>query len=126
MVQSDFPKIVHLVNPATPDFAPGIVSDARSYPDRQRYTGYPEGGVDWERVARATLHPTKVAVLDALAQDRGRVMSPNELSKELGEALGNVSHHVKSLFELGLLEAAGTEPRRGAVEHYYRLAGEGW
>jgi hypothetical protein len=48
------------------------------------------------------------------------VSSPNQLSQELDEPLGNVSYHVKTLLEYDCVELVKTEPRRGAVEHFYR------
>jgi hypothetical protein len=48
------------------------------------------------------------------------VASPNELAKRLGEPLTNVSYHVRMLHDLGCIELVETEPRRGALEHYYR------
>lgn len=53
----------------------------------------------------------------------GPDLSPNRLSQLLGEPLGNVSYHVKTLLEYGCLEQTKTEPRRGAVEHFYRSTG---
>jgi len=49
-----------------------------------------------------------------------RMASPNELSKELEEGLSQVSYHVKVLKDFECIEMVKTEPRRGAVEHYYR------
>ncbi|HEX4304542.1 MAG TPA: hypothetical protein VHZ54_00760, partial [Solirubrobacterales bacterium] len=40
--------------------------------------------------------------------------------QELDEPLGNVSYHVKTLLEYDCVELVKTEPRRGAVEHFYR------
>jgi DNA-binding transcriptional ArsR family regulator len=53
-----------------------------------------------------------------------REISPKELSKALDEGLSQVSYHVKVLREDcgGLIEQTRTEPRRGAVEHYYRAS----
>jgi hypothetical protein len=48
------------------------------------------------------------------------VASPNELAKKLDEPLTNVSYHVRMLHDLGTIELVETEPRRGALEHYYR------
>jgi hypothetical protein len=48
------------------------------------------------------------------------VASPNELAKKLNEPLTNVSYHVRMLHDLGCIELVDTEPRRGALEHYYR------
>jgi hypothetical protein len=58
-----------------------------------------------------------------LAAVQGTV-SPKELSKLLGEGLSQVSYHVKVLHKDcdELIELVGTEPRRGAVEHYYRAS----
>jgi DNA-binding transcriptional ArsR family regulator len=49
-------------------------------------------------------------------------ISPKELSKALGENLSQVTYHVKVLRDDcdGMIEETRTEPRRGAVEHYYR------
>jgi DNA-binding transcriptional ArsR family regulator len=54
-----------------------------------------------------------------LAAVQGEV-SPSELSVALGEGLSQVSYHVKVLKDDGRIEETRTEPRRGAVEHYYR------
>ena len=54
-----------------------------------------------------------------LATVQGEV-SPTEMSKALGEELSQVSYHVKVLKDDGMIEETRTEPRRGAVEHYYR------
>lgn len=80
------------------------------------------------RMLRVLAHPTRVRILrrmDELVRRHGRgkaLRSPSELADELHEPLGNVSYHVRFLVEGGVLELAKTEPRRGAVEHYYRLA----
>jgi predicted transcriptional regulator len=46
--------------------------------------------------------------------------SPNELKKALNEGLSQVSYHVKVLKDFGMIELTRTEPRRGAVEHFYK------
>jgi DNA-binding transcriptional ArsR family regulator len=69
------------------------------------------------RLAKALAHPLRVQLLAALNQ---KVASPNELAKQLGEPLTNVSYHVRMLHDLGCIELVETEPRRGALEHYYR------
>jgi hypothetical protein len=48
------------------------------------------------------------------------------VARALGEPLGRVSHHVRVLLRLGAIELVGTEPRRGAVEHYYRPLVRSW
>ncbi|HKZ15181.1 MAG TPA: helix-turn-helix domain-containing protein [Solirubrobacterales bacterium] len=70
-----------------------------------------------QQLAKALAHPLRVRILTAL--HRG-ISSPNQLSQELDEPLGNVSYHVKTLLEYDCVELVKTEPRRGAVEHFYR------
>jgi hypothetical protein len=48
-----------------------------------------------------------------------KVASPSELAQELEEPLGNVSYHMRFLADLKMVKLVRTEPRRGAVEHYY-------
>ena len=73
-------------------------------------------GVD-QRLVKALAHPLRVQILTILNE---RMASPNELSKELEEGLSQVSYHVKVLKDFECIEMVKTEPRRGAVEHYYR------
>ena len=70
-----------------------------------------------QELVRALAHPLRVEIL-AILNDR--VASPNELSKELEEGLSQVSYHVKVLKEFKCIEMVKTEPRRGAVEHFYK------
>lgn len=71
------------------------------------------------RLIKALDHALRQHIL--LATVAGEV-SPSELSKALGEGLSQISYHVKVLREDcdGMIEETRTEPRRGAVEHYYR------
>lgn len=73
-------------------------------------------GVD-QKLVKALAHPLRVEILTILNE---RMASPNELSKELDEGLSQVSYHVKVLKDFECIEMVKTEPRRGAVEHYYR------
>jgi DNA-binding transcriptional ArsR family regulator len=75
-----------------------------------------KAGVD-QRLVKALAHPLRVEILAILNE---RMASPNELSKELEEGLSQVSYHVKVLKDFECIEMVKTEPRRGAVEHYYR------
>jgi DNA-binding transcriptional ArsR family regulator len=70
-----------------------------------------------ERLMKALGHPMRMRILMRLSQ---KTMSPNQLAQELEERLGSVSYHVRVLVEIGYLELIRTEPRRGAVEHFYR------
>src|SRR4051794_6631879 len=73
-------------------------------------------GVD-QKLVKALAHALRVQILMILNE---RMASPNELSKELEEGLSQVSYHVKVLKDFECIEMVKTEPRRGAVEHYYR------
>ena len=69
---------------------------------------------------RALGHPTRVALLRELAVVD--VASPRILAERLGQPLGRVAYHVRTLRGWRVLELTSTTPRRGAVEHHYRLA----
>ncbi|HEX4668387.1 MAG TPA: winged helix-turn-helix domain-containing protein [Solirubrobacterales bacterium] len=62
-------------------------------------------------------HPLRAKCLTILSD---HTASPNELAKDLGEDVGNVSYHVKQLLKMGAIELASERPVRGAVEHFYR------
>jgi DNA-binding transcriptional ArsR family regulator len=75
--------------------------------------------IDWKLVARATLHPMQVEILEAAAaRDR---LSPVQF-RQADDSVSRVAYHFRALKNAGLLEPAGTAPRRGATEHFYRLA----
>jgi DNA-binding transcriptional ArsR family regulator len=69
------------------------------------------------RLVKALAHPLRVQILSVLEE---RTASPSDLAEELGAPLGNVSYHVRTLTDLGLLKLVRRRTRRGAVEHYYR------
>jgi DNA-binding transcriptional ArsR family regulator len=73
-------------------------------------------GVNMQLV-KALAHELRIEILTILNE---RMASPNELAKELDEGLSQVSYHVKVLKDYECIELVKTEPRRGAVEHYYR------
>lgn len=77
----------------------------------------PDPLVDDERIIKAMANPLRWRLL--LALDDG-VASPIQLSRRLAEPLGRVSHHIRVLHALEAVELVATEPRRGAVEHFYR------
>jgi DNA-binding transcriptional ArsR family regulator len=76
-----------------------------------------------QRLVKAISHPIRHRVLVLL---NDRVSSPNEIANELGESLGRVSYHVRRLADIGAIELVRTEPRRGAVEHFYRATARAW
>ena len=73
-------------------------------------------GVNQDLV-KSLAHELRAEILAILNE---RMASPNELAKELGEGLSQVSYHVKVLKDYNVIRLVKTEPRRGAVEHYYR------
>lgn len=81
------------------------------------------------RLVRALAHPLRLRILSVLER---RIASPKELAHEIGAPLTHVSYHVRQLAQLGVIELERTTPRRGAVEHHYRLEArpsitdEGW
>lgn len=77
-------------------------------------------GTERSRVHKALSHPLRANILKSLNNGKA-VISPNEYSKETKEPLTNVSYHFRMLSDLGMVVLADTEPRRGALEHYYSL-----
>ena len=67
---------------------------------------------------RAIDAPQRRRILRAL-HTAGEAQSPNELSKAIDTSLGHVTYHVKVLTECGVVALTDTQPRRGAVEHFY-------
>jgi DNA-binding transcriptional ArsR family regulator len=70
------------------------------------------------RIVRALAHPVRLRILSILEE---RVASPKEIAREIGAPLTHVSYHVRQLAQLGLIKLERTTPRRGAVEHHYRM-----
>ena len=76
-------------------------------------------GVD-ATALKALGHPLRMQLLTFIAE-HGEA-SPVEMSRALDRPLATVSHHTRVLRDAGYVELARTEPRRGAVEHYYRAS----
>ena len=76
-----------------------------------------------EALLRAISHPLRHRLLGMLD---GRVASPNQLARELELPLGRVSYHIRLLADLGAIELVRTEPRRGALEHFYQAVTAVW
>jgi DNA-binding transcriptional ArsR family regulator len=70
-----------------------------------------------QRIAKVLTHPVRVQILAILDQ---RVASPNEIANEIDVGVSHVAYHVKVLKDLECIELVETQPRRGAVEHFYR------
>lgn len=77
----------------------------------------PDRNISDPQLAKALAHPLRVAILGVLEE---RTASPNEIAQQLDASLGLVSYHVRVLARFGLVKLVKTQPRRGAVEHYYR------
>jgi DNA-binding transcriptional ArsR family regulator len=77
-----------------------------------------------ERLAKALSHRLRVQILQRL-EEAGEA-SPMGLAQALGEPVGNVSYHVRILCELDCVELVRTEPRRGALAHFYRATVRPW
>jgi DNA-binding transcriptional ArsR family regulator len=70
-----------------------------------------------QEFVKSLAHELRAEILMILTE---RMASPNELSHMLDEGLSQVSYHVKVLRDYGRIKLVKTEPRRGAVEHFYR------
>jgi DNA-binding transcriptional ArsR family regulator len=71
------------------------------------------------RLAKALSNDVRARALELLA---GGAKSPKSIAAELGIDLRTVAYHVRVLKRLGCIELIETLPRRGAVEHVYRVA----
>jgi DNA-binding transcriptional ArsR family regulator len=69
------------------------------------------------KVYKALSHPLRMKIMAILSEGEA---SPSDLAERLGEPLGNVAYHTKTLVDLDCIELTRTAPRRGALEHYYR------
>jgi DNA-binding transcriptional ArsR family regulator len=88
----------------------------------------PHGETSEARIAKALAHPLRARILQRLGE---RVASPGDLADELGAPLGVVSYHVRMLRDYDCVELVRTEPRRGALQHFYKAIerpelGEQW
>jgi DNA-binding transcriptional ArsR family regulator len=72
---------------------------------------------------RALAHPIRVAVVERL--DEIGELNPRAFADASGVSLATASHHFRVLASTGLIELVRTEPRRGAVEHFYALSARG-
>ncbi len=79
--------------------------------------GRPPGETSEARIAKALAHPLRARILQRLGE---RVASPGDLAVELDAPLGVVSYHVRMLRDYDCVELVRTEPRRGALQHFYR------
>lgn len=71
-----------------------------------------------QRLAKALSSSLRAEALALIAEG---VDSPKLIAEKLGLDVRNVAYHVRVLRNLGCIELAKTRPRRGTVEHVYRL-----
>ena len=72
-----------------------------------------------QELVRALSHPVRVEILQAL---HGRIASPTELSREIGQRPAVVSYHASTLLRCGCLELIHSRPKRGAIENFFAVA----
>lgn len=72
-----------------------------------------------QRLVRALAHPSRVAILETLTDEKGLGLS--QISEKLGIKPANVSYHANVLVESGVLEFVPARRRRGATEQLFRL-----
>jgi len=75
-----------------------------------------------EQLAKALSSPLRARALSLISAG---VASPKRIADSLGADVRTVAYHVRVLKRLGCIELVETVPRRGAVEHVYRLAERG-
>jgi DNA-binding transcriptional ArsR family regulator len=78
----------------------------------------------WRGVSDAALgaivaHPLRCRLVVIFAD---RVASPTEAAQELDLPVGDVSYHVRTLKEAGVIELVDERPVRGSTEHFYRTS----
>lgn len=74
-------------------------------------------------VLSALAHPFRGRLLDALKVDGPSTVG--SLSRRTGQAVGSVSHHLKVLSDVGMVEEV-PELARDRREHWWRLVNAGW
>src|SRR4051794_26062638 len=76
-----------------------------------------ESDQDHVRLLKGLAHPIRLELLGILSY---RDISPSDFARHRKEPVSNVSYHFGMLEELGCIELARTQPKRGSVEHIYR------
>ncbi len=101
--------------------------------DRGRANGKTAGEgdehFDWSTLVPLLVHPTKVAIIEALAWVE-EPASPTDLTRMFGEGerkdqyLSLIAYHAAKLQEIGVIEVVRTRPVRGALEKFYALTSQ--
>jgi predicted transcriptional regulator len=71
-----------------------------------------------QRLAIAHSNPIRSRALQLIGDG---LASPKAISAALGLDVRTVAYHVRVLRKLGCIELVETQPRRGAVEHIYKV-----
>lgn len=71
-----------------------------------------------QELVRALSHPVRVEILQAL---HGRIASPAELSREIGQRPAVVSYHASTLLKCGCVELVHSRPQRGTIENFFAV-----
>lgn len=80
-------------------------------------------GPTMTEMIHALSHQTRVDILEKLIES-GEPQSPSDLAEALGQRLGNVSYHIRCLHASAVLTEVKRVPRRGAIEHFYKIRDE--
>ena len=79
--------------------------------------------VDLTDLLRGVGHPMRIAILEHV--DEVGEVSAWAFTRSRWTSLATASHHFRILARAGLIQLFRTEPRRGAVDHFYVLSGSG-
>lgn len=74
-------------------------------------------------VIKALAHPVRREILRRLEGNTNGGLSPKQIADDLKVPLGEVSYHFRTLAKAGVVKLAGEARRRGAIEHFYKRAG---
>lgn len=73
---------------------------------------------------KGATHPIRARFLEILAEAT-EALSPTELSLQVDCPIGLGAYHVRMLHQYGLVTLERTEPRRGALQHFYAITAAG-
>lgn len=71
-------------------------------------------------------HPTRLRVAAWAYGHPEEPFSPKMMADVLGESLGTVAYHVRTMLRHGLIRLVKEKQRRGAMEHFYVLTAAGY
>jgi DNA-binding transcriptional ArsR family regulator len=74
-------------------------------------------------VLNALNHPMRRQILGLMAKANGDGTSPKKLADVMDASVQLVAYHVRLLSDAGVIKLTKTTPARGAVEHFYKRAG---